>query len=498
MVKKILVIFLSIISGVHHGESLGTEAELVYPQLFSARDELGTRQLKINDKVTLTLKKSSLLHDEFFLLTHPEGVPLRSYPDVEQLEEGLFHDEVQLASVFLTQESGIVKVEGVVGPNLKIRPLEGMERANEGFFPHALEPITNEQQEDNAVHGEHVRAIDAPQERQYRSYYRQNVKDVYVEIRVVVDAPFRAGFNRTKDMVRYLMLELNVVRLRYLTVSDPAVHLRWRAIEVLSDDIECEYYVYLNDYNKVDGIATIYRLADYVEAYQYKYGKYDVVSFLTGYDMVRVSNGKWEASYRGFAFVGSVCNRYRVGFSEDYAYTYAGIRVVAHELAHTLGCSHDGDEEGGYLDGYYANSTGCPWSQGYLMSYIVKDANSMKFSKCCNFSISIVAWSQKIDCLHTITSRSRLKHHKTKTLPGVFLSRDRQCKLSYLADPTTFFNRANGTRRCVAQCGVWWNKGMHYWDQVLLDGSTCGAKRICVNGNCVKKRKWYTVNNVNE
>lgn len=496
MLKKLLVIFQFLVFGLLPGESSQNEAELVYPQLLNARDELGTRTLRINDKVILELKKSSVVHDEFLLITHRDGVPLRTYPDVDKLEEGLFHDEKYLASVFVTEDRGFVKVEGVVGPNLKIRPLEGMERGNEGFFPHTLEPIIKEKDNGPKVHGERIQARSAQVEGRYTSNGisdRSKVTKIHPEVRLVVDELFVSGFKTIKEMVRYIMIEMNGVRLRYLTVDNPAVHIKLRAIEILAADIECQYYDYLDDKDHIDGITTIYRLADLVEDYAYKYKLYDIVYFVTGYDIVRLNNGQWETNYQGFAFVAAVCNRYRVGLSEDYAFSYMGIRVIAHELAHSLGCSHDGNEEVSYLDGYYANSTGCPWSQGFIMSYVRKDANSMKFSHCCDLSISYVAWSRNIDCLHELTKGTRLKKYKTRTLPGFFLSRDRQCKMSYTRDKTTYFNKKNGTTRCEAQCCVMWQGSLHCWQQLLLDGTRCGKykKRVCINGDCMKKLRRY-------
>ncbi|XP_077530879.1 venom metalloproteinase antarease-like TtrivMP_A [Haemaphysalis longicornis] len=259
MLEILLLICTSLSLGVLPGESLQNKEEVVFPELFNARDESGTKTLKINDEVTLQLKKSTVLHDEFFLETHRDGVPLVTYPDVEKFEEDLYHDETRLASVFVTEENGFVKVEGVVGPNLKIRPLEGAERGNEGFFPHALELISKEPENIQTVHGEHIQARN--------------------------DQGTRRVIN---------------IRIRYLTVGDPAIHLKFRAIEVLAEQIECDYYVYLDDY-KVDGIATIYSLVKYVEDYKFKYQRYDIVMVLTGYDMVRVNEkGEWETSYRVF------------------------------------------------------------------------------------------------------------------------------------------------------------------------------------------------------
>ncbi|KAL1467412.1 hypothetical protein MTO96_042202 [Rhipicephalus appendiculatus] len=44
--------------------ALQKDQEIVYPMVFDGRDE-GTRVLKLNDKIILNLKPSSILHEDF-------------------------------------------------------------------------------------------------------------------------------------------------------------------------------------------------------------------------------------------------------------------------------------------------------------------------------------------------------------------------------------------------------------------------------------------------
>lgn len=502
---KNLLIFSALSSGILRGERLPHGAEVVFPQLFDARDENGARVLRVNDKITLNLKKSSVVDDGFSLISYEGGVPITTYPDIDELQEGLFHDERHFASVFLTEESGFVKVDGVVGPNLKIKPLQGTERANGGFYPHVLELIHKEPPKVGSVQGAYLQPDIAPPEERSSKYNRDYVDEIYPEIRLVVDSQYYEAFDSTAVMVRYILIMFNVVKIRYLTVHNPRISLRLRAIERLAIDTECTYYKYLDDnYPSVDGIATLYSLVDYVGNHTTRYQKYDIIYVMTGYDMVRVSWDKKEYNYQGFAFVASVCERHRVGFGEDTPFTYFGIRTWSHELAHTLGCSHDGDAEWTYIDDYYANSRHCPWSDGFIMSYVQNGGNAVKFSKCCDESITYVARSRKIDCLHKRNAGNRLKKYQTGTLPGYYLSRSKQCKLSYRADPQTRYNRDNATHPCTIECCVPWQGRTHCWQLLLLDGSRCwkhGPNRhheVCINGRCVKKSRRYQIHPVGE
>ncbi|KAK8766818.1 hypothetical protein V5799_006403 [Amblyomma americanum] len=169
-------------------------------------------------------------------------------------------------------------------------------------------------------------------------------------------------------MMRYLIIEFNV--------SNKETYFKrvWRERKV------------------IDGLKSLYALVDFVEEKKKNYEKYDVVFFITGYDMAAVQDSRVEQSLQGYAFVGSVCLKTRVGLGEDAANTYIGIRIIAHEIGHTLGCSHDGTSVQGHIPKFTADSTNCPWEQGYLMSYIEENSNSMKFSSCCDYSMSLVAW----------------------------------------------------------------------------------------------------------
>lgn len=475
-------------------------AEVVFPQLYESRDQLGAKVLKVNDKLTLNLKKSSVAHDEFFLLTYRQGVPLHTYVDVDALEEGLFHDERHFASVFVTEDEGSVKVEGVVGPNLKIRPLEKMERANDGPFPHALELIHKEPPDAKNVYGEVIaeRNLTAMERSWKRDPY--SVKMVYAEVRVVVDSIFRRGFKKIKNLVRYLLIEWNCVRLRYLTVNRPEIHVKLRAIEISDYTKERRYYKYLQLDRELDALESLYSIVKYVEQRNNSYGRYDIVFFTTGMDMVTVQQGQRLHEVQGYAFVGSVCTPKRVGLGEDVAYTFIGIRIMAHELGHTLGCSHDGTEIAGQFPGFHANSVQCPWNDGYLMSYYETDSKSMKFSWCCDYSMSLVAWSTNIECLHEITTGNRLKKNRTKTLPGFFLGKDKQCRMTFPKLSKTYYMRNHPLRGCMADCFVpgrdYGDAADHFWSMLLIDGTPCGrpwGKRVCINGECVGKMRRYPV-----
>ncbi|KAL1471979.1 hypothetical protein MTO96_039616, partial [Rhipicephalus appendiculatus] len=120
-------------------KGLGYRA-VVYPKLFEGRDE-NTKVLKINEEITLDLRPTSILREDFFVRKYRDGVPEYKYFDVKALQQDLYHDAKQLASVSVTEEDGILRVEGVVGPKLKIRPVEASERSVYGDQAHIVDTI---------------------------------------------------------------------------------------------------------------------------------------------------------------------------------------------------------------------------------------------------------------------------------------------------------------------------------------------------------------------
>ncbi|KAL1476344.1 hypothetical protein MTO96_036572 [Rhipicephalus appendiculatus] len=96
---------------------------------------------------------------------------------------------------------------------------------------------------------------------------------------------------------------------------------------------EDKYYNYLG--NGIDAIPSLYNVKDYVVARRELYVEFDLIYFLTGYDMIVPGDGGWDRGYRGFAFVGSACLDTREQLGEDTPNSFIGIRTMAHEMAHT-------------------------------------------------------------------------------------------------------------------------------------------------------------------
>ncbi|KAG0410140.1 hypothetical protein HPB47_012750, partial [Ixodes persulcatus] len=113
---------------------------LVYPRLLEERGSDGGRVLKINEDITLNLKKSSVLGEEFLLKSYIGDVEKHTYMDGSYLEEDLFHDADAMASLTLSN-NGELQVEGMIGPKLRIMPAPEQGRSSEGHAAHMIYEI---------------------------------------------------------------------------------------------------------------------------------------------------------------------------------------------------------------------------------------------------------------------------------------------------------------------------------------------------------------------
>lgn len=480
---------LLLCSGCSWAAELPKYRDIVYPQVFEGRDE-NTKVLKVNDDVSLNLEPGSVLHENFFVRTYRNGIPEHQYFNVTDLQKNLYHDKRRYAAVVLSEEGGAVKVEGVIGPNLKIRPLETGERSSNGLQAHLVENI-----EDNKsfhVYGERTEDKMVISERSSNDRtgfdpLKYQVPDIFPDVFVICDSRLQSQFNGRINVTIYLMITMQVVKIRYSALSQPRVHITLRGIELSDYSQEHKYYVY-SGYG-IDAYASLQKLVPFISDNKDRYNDYDMIYFVTGFDMIAVyKDGQTMEALQGYAFVSSACTTHRTQLGEDEAYTYQGIRIMTHELAHTLGCSHDGTTAPGIIKSFTPDSTRCPWGEGYIMSYLEEDIRSMQFSYCCKYDIQRLTWSYQARCLHiNSTKRYPLIRYE---LPGEYLSLSMQCRLRYPYLSRTHYIENGRKRSCRGYCFI---PGADYGpaadgkrDLLFLDGTTCAdyPKWICINGVC--------------
>uniref|UniRef100_G3MRE0 Peptidase M12B propeptide domain-containing protein n=1 Tax=Amblyomma maculatum TaxID=34609 RepID=G3MRE0_AMBMU len=209
---------------------------IVFPKILDSRSIDGVRVVKITEDLTLNLEKSSVVAKEFLLRTYQEGFMQHTYLDGEALEEDLYHDSRYLASVMLSEENGL-RVEGILGPTLRIKTLDGQKRMDEGNIAHVLYDYRDDGSNFDVKGIITTESRANVSERQYQQ--GQALPDtVYPELLVLVDSTLRNQFSADAKVIKYFVMTMNAVNLRYTTVSQPNVRLILQAIEILTSTEE--------------------------------------------------------------------------------------------------------------------------------------------------------------------------------------------------------------------------------------------------------------------
>ncbi|XP_075532044.1 venom metalloproteinase 3-like isoform X2 [Dermacentor variabilis] len=405
---------------------------VVFPKLLESRSDNGTKVLRINEDLTLTLEKSSVLSKNFLLRTYEDRIMKHSYHDGEILEEDLYHDLRTFSSVMVSEENGL-EVEGVIGPGLRIRPLRGGTRNVEGRTPHVLYENSDgliQSGVNDGIGG--ATSLNISQRDDKRDESDTNVR---VELLVAVDSTFRRQFRSVRTLLTYLTITLNSANVRYTTVSNPSVRLKLHAVEVLEE--YTEHFLYRVD-SYVAALRSLESFRDYVQQNPEKYGLYDAVYLITGLDMARYTGHGWDRELQGIAYVGGACTYRKVGMGEDKVGTFFGVRIFAHEVGH---------------------------------------------------------FSPQGTCLRRKDTKRRIKKANfTKGLPGEYLTRKGLCKSAFPEVQETYLMEGGEHSRCYGRCFIperLYRVG--FKTAIFPDNFPCSGNNgtICINGDCRKKKLRY-------
>ncbi|XP_049522611.1 A disintegrin and metalloproteinase with thrombospondin motifs 13-like [Dermacentor silvarum] len=272
--------------------------------------------------------------------------------------------------------------------------------------------------------------------------------------------------------------------LRYRSIIQPRVQLVIAAVTITKTLQEEPYMVRVKGYEATRNILnddTRYKLKEYVNK-QPHFQKADIVFLLTGMNLSEWEGGILQHWIGGSAYLGGVCTEWKVGLSEERVGSYYGVYVFAHELAHSLGCDHDGEATLNWPKGHIG-SKDCDWNLGFIMSYMFVKPNMYRFSKCCQREIMNVYNRPEYQCLLVRNSlQTRIFSSK---LPGSVSSRQTYCQKVYSEYTYVKVDREYPTQGCIVKCFI-----SREWDSRLIsavDGVKCGKGKVCVLGNCTSK-----------
>uniref|UniRef100_A0A6G5A5P9 Putative secreted metalloprotease n=1 Tax=Rhipicephalus microplus TaxID=6941 RepID=A0A6G5A5P9_RHIMP len=467
----------------------GAEGEvIVYPRLLESRSSNGVKVLKISEDITLNLRKSSVFAEEFLIHSTREGQPLAYHMLGAEVDKNLYDDIEQMATVHVFEEDG-VRVEGVISETLRIKPLEERERSQSGDIPHELFEIPNPKEghlwrNDYTIQND-TRPGPVPQSRM--NWYTAPRLPLLItpELHVVVDYFICKALNFIeKKIARYVAIMTAAANLRYRSIVQPRVQLVVVGVSVTRTPEEEPYMVHVDGYRDTRNILQEQTRRNFREhaMKQTYFARADIVFLLSGLNLSEWENGVLEHWIGGSAFLNGVCTEYKVVISEERVGSFYGIHVFSHEIAHSLGCQHDGEGSDSWVYGNIG-SADCEWNDGYIMSYKYIKPNMYRFSRCCQREITNVYNRPEYQCLLVKNSLKTIL--RTSKLPGDVSSRQTYCEKVYQQFSYVKVDRSYHPELCTVRCFV--GRQGDNWLITAVDGVRCGKGKVCGLGNCTTR-----------
>ncbi|XP_037524203.2 venom metalloproteinase antarease-like TtrivMP_A [Rhipicephalus sanguineus] len=457
--------------------SCAKKESIVYPSLLEERKAGTNLVLKVNDDITLNLERSSALADQLVFVTSAKERHHVERVNTSYIQKSLYHDTHRQSSVMVRNVEGAVEVEGILGTELRIKPLREGQRFLEGRIPHIVYEV--EKKADYAMMG-----VDAPPELESRQGRRRKTTtsnktkkhdarkphakgDAFVvEIHVISDKAHQQSFRKNEELIGYIAVMTNAVNLRFLDMVKPKVSFILVGITRSEDDPFAKHIKggYLEAGPTLEGLGK-YKAEGRVP------GNPDVLFMVTGLDMVRMQDGEMHKGVAGLAFIGTVCKKNNIGESEDTATTYSGIHAMAHELCHVMGSPHDTTPE-------------CPWEEGYLMSYVDGGLKNFRLSPCSEKLIRGVYKKLPPECVDVSTETNYMSKHKK--YPGQTVREVHICKKRFNKPGKKWFTRRNFqlNKECKMNCCYTEQYRTTCWKVKLLAGMSCGEGKTCKRGVC--------------
>lgn len=442
----------------------------------------GQRLLHIAEGFVLHLHQTTLFPNRILVRSYDAmGQPIDEIVEAAPIQEDIYCDDFHLACVSLHNNPNDFSVEGILSDTLRIVPVRGRNktRTSHRVFrvkdrnAHPLDgQLTNNVSLLTDIGINEVNP-NPPMNRTYR---------IRPEVVIISDHEHNRHFKTRGDLIRYIGIFMNAVNLRYSTAVGIDIQMKITAIIVSKPDQET-YWKTRDKFVIADQSLAgfTYRLAT-----GYIPGNFDFAYLITGRDIAQLTpSGSLHPAVAGLAYIGGACTHQRTGLGEDMPGTYDGVHVATHEMAHLMGCVHDGDPPPEYL----SDSPGaeqCPWDDGFIMSYKEAGINKYRFSSCCINQIKHILGRGTHNCL---LEEFNYPLRLDRRLPGEVLKPIDYCRVRFPEIPHVWTDK---NKEDLLQCKIRCNYPVNYYTGLYvyrianaLDGMPCAAdNRTCLNGRC--------------
>ncbi|XP_037525234.1 venom metalloproteinase antarease-like TtrivMP_A [Rhipicephalus sanguineus] len=434
---------------------------LVYPTILEERTTASNLVLQLNQDITLHLKRCSVLADEVLVATSTAEGNQMELVNTSGIQASLYHDTHHQSSVIVRARDGAAQVEGIINHKLRIKPVPEGKRSSQGEMLHKIYEVDVPTKIPINMGSGITRRNISQRELSYDRFA--------VEVHVISDSVHQKDFAKTEDLIAYFAVLLNGVNLRYVDMTKPRIKFMLVGITRSLDDAYASYLKpgILDMDKSLDGLFKF-------NARGRVPGRPDVVHLVTGQDMARFENGALDKEYTGLAYEGPPCTKRAVSLSEDIATSYKGVFIMAHELGHVMGSPHD-------------ETNRCPWSEGYLMSYVDGGVKKYRLSKCSEERIRDNLKYMPRRCVGILSQTTYM--HRYNKFPGQKVSKKHYCQKrlkKYTTANDIFYEKPeDASKKCKMNCCFPVPPNLkNCLECNILDGMECAGGMTCKRGVC--------------
>lgn len=481
--------------------------KIVFPRLLEARSTSDQLSLVINEKLTLSLSRSSVFSESVIIRRHENKRPIDKMVSGKDLNKHLYHDTDKMASLFIFQGQNI-EVKGLLSPTQGIKPLPApLYRTNTNDIPHVIfdipestgghgnrrkrspdeEGAQKPSSADTSTRGGTALQISEGAEKPSNKASKGVRYTFYAETYFIFDAALQEIITDPDDAVQYIGAIVSSVNLMLLSIKFPTVKMQICGVEFGSDEVEDVFETLDGRTDLIHDQKALRNFATYVTN-EGVYDDYDYVFLFTGKNLADASSETGE-NVGGIAYVGLPCSQHKVGVVEDDGH-FGRISHFAHEFGHALGCPHDGDE----APIYQRNAPGskrCPWSDGYIMGSRQDPIKKFSYSSCCQRNWNYISKKTTSRCLKENTC----SHERELKLPGEIMNVTEFCSSRTELHEESYFDETHSDlSKCKVACRTPADPDGSYSYLTLdaLDGTRCGGNdednKVCLKGKCTNHR----------
>ncbi|KAF7382624.1 hypothetical protein HZH68_015543 [Vespula germanica] len=328
----------------------------------------------------------------------------------------------------------------------------------------------------------------------------------FIEIGLIADRRF-LDFHNNTNYEQYLLTIMNMVSDFYHDSSN-GNQIDVVVVRIIYLEKEKEEIDLLISPMAEDTLTSFSKWAEKINPKDHKHpNHYDIAVLVTRYDIC--SEGT-NCDLMGLAYVAAACDPPKASCINEDSGLLLGI-VIAHEVGHVMGCSHDDEKISGCTrqdkDGSF-----------FVMSPMVF-LFTIRWSTCSRRFITSYLESGLGDCLNDDPRSPGAKYSYPNMLPGVMYDADFQCRMEYPGSKACTSGQLQTSCRrdiynhlvvfqlplklirlfsvcpfaCITifqfnDCGSLWcltNSSCYSHGTPKADGTKCGENKWCIHKNCV-------------